>query len=423
VTKSKWALLGFFILLSTMAGAWWRLQKVLTPEETTLRQELAHDRDSGQVNLLLVGIDSNEGSHRSDTIALVNIHLETKTVKLLSLPRDTRVQINGHGWQKLNHAYAYGGVKLLLETVVNYLGLPIHYYAVINYDSFPRIVDLLGGVDIDVDKRLYYVDRAGGLYIDIPKGRQRLDGQKALHYVRFRNDALGDIGRVRRQQVFLKAILEKIYSPDILPKLPQLIREVIAMVETNLPPSQALQLGSYLMEGEGEAKLDFTTLPGHSAYISGISYWLGDLAATSAFLAGQTEEEDNISDDKDSSENSGKGKVLSSERIAELFTDPIAILNGSGTQGLASRGATILQKLGIDVSYTGNAKHFDYHYSSVFYPQKDGEEGRKRAHLLAELAEIEAQLVRPSSEVTVVTLTLGHDHKKIFDNLQGIRLE
>ncbi|QTX33555.1 LCP family protein [Aminithiophilus ramosus] len=419
MTKGKLALAALFILLSTMTGAWWRLQRVLLPKEASLREELVHDRDSGQVNLLLIGVDSNEGSHRSDTIAFVSVNLESKTVKLLSLPRDTRVQITGHGWQKLNHAYAYGGVKLLQETLVNYLGLPIHYYVVVNYDSFPRVVDLIGGLEINVEKRLYYVDRAGGLYIDIPKGPQRLDGQKALHYVRFRNDALGDIGRVRRQQIFMHALLEKIYSPEILPKLPQLIREAIAMVETNLPPSQALQLGSYLREGEKEAQLQFSTLPGHSAYISGISYWLGDLAATSSFLSSSSDLPPETSPDLVGAETEMN---FTAAEIASIFTRPVAVLNGSGGKGLAGQGAEVLQKLGIDVSYSGNAKHFDYHYSQVHYPQTEGEEGRKRGTALATLAGIGPKLVR-ASDVTVVTLTLGHDYATIFERLRSQRLE
>ncbi len=420
MTKGKLALAALFILLSTMAGAWWRLQKVLAPQEATVREELAHDRDSGQVNLILVGIDSNEGSHRSDTIALVSVNLRTKMVKLLSLPRDTRVQINGHGWQKLNHAYAYGGIQLLQETVVNYLGLSIHYFAVVNYDSFPRIVDLVGGVDINVERRLYYVDRAGGLYIDIPKGSQHLDGQKALHYVRFRNDALGDIGRVRRQQVFIRALLDKIYSPEILPKLPQLTREIVSMIETNMPPSQALQLGAYLMEGEGETKLDFATLPGHSAYISGVSYWLGDLAATSAFLAGTPKEP---AAESSADVAPSKPVTLIAEDIAKIFTKPVAVLNGSGTKGLANQGAKVLQQLGIDVSYTGNAKHFDFHYSQVLYPQREGDEAKKRGAALADLAGISPQLLRASNDAAYVTLTLGHDHEKILEKLRSLKLE
>ena len=423
MTKGKLALAAFLILLSTMAGAWWRLQGVLAPHEETLREELIHDRDSGQVNLLLIGVDSNEGSHRSDTIAFVSINLEAKTIKLLSLPRDTRVQITDHGWQKLNHAYAYGGVKLLQETVINYLGLPIHYYAVVNYDSFPRIVDLLGGLEINVDKRLYYVDRAGGLYIDIPKGPQRLDGTKALHYVRFRNDALGDIGRVKRQQVFMHALLEKIYSPEILPKLPQLVREAIAMIETNLPPSQALQLASYLMEGEQEAaQLQFSTLPGRSAYISGISYWLGDLAATSSFLSATSPDlPTEVSSDLAATEE--EGVSITASQLADIFTKPVAVLNGSGGKGLAGQGAQVLQKLGIDVSYSGNAKHFDYHYSQIRYPQKEGEEGKTRGKALATLAGINFNLVKASNDVAFVTLTLGHDHAKILERLRSQRLE
>ncbi len=152
-------------------------------------------KEQGRFNILIMGEDDVEGSRRSDTVLFATIDIDDKNMRILSLPRDTRVQIPGHGVQKLNHAFAYGGPDLLKATVEKYLGQPILYYVIIDYVSFPAVVDILGGVEIDVQKRMRYVDRAGKLDINIQPGLQVMDGKTALHYVRFRMDALGDIGR------------------------------------------------------------------------------------------------------------------------------------------------------------------------------------------------------------------------------------
>ena len=170
----------------------------------------------GKFNILLMGEDNVDGSRRSDTILFITVDIDDKNIRVLSLPRDTRVMIPGHGTQKLNHAFAYGGQDLMRATVTNYLGEPILYYMIVDYDSFPAFVDMLGGVEIDVPKRMRYVDRAGGLDINIQPGLQTLDGKTALHFVRFRKDALGDIGRIQRQQQFLKAMLKKAYDPRVI---------------------------------------------------------------------------------------------------------------------------------------------------------------------------------------------------------------
>ena len=110
------------------------------------------------------------GGRRADAIAFATIDIDNKIVRLMSIPRDTRVQIPGKGWDKINHAYAYGGVEKLKETVVNYIGLPVNYFLLVNYDSFPSVIDLIGGVEVDVERRMIYNDYAGKLFINILKG-------------------------------------------------------------------------------------------------------------------------------------------------------------------------------------------------------------------------------------------------------------
>jgi len=122
----------------------------------------------------------------------------TKSVSLLSVPRDTRVKIPGHGWDKINHAYANGGSQLSQKAVENLLGIPIDYYVTIDFAGFYKIVDAVGGVDVDVEKRMYYEDPYDELVIDIQPGMQHMNGKTAIQYVRYR-DSEGDIGRIERQ--------------------------------------------------------------------------------------------------------------------------------------------------------------------------------------------------------------------------------
>ena len=167
------------------------------------------------------------------------------------------------------------------ETLVNLTGLPIDYFVKINYKSFPRIIDLLGGVDIYVEKKLYYTDYSGKLFINIPKGQQHLDGKTALGYVRFRHDPLGDIGRVQRQQKFINIVMEKLKTPAIIPKIPGLVSEVMDAIDTDLAPLEALKLLQFANSLTPD-RIKMFMAPGKSGFSKNISYWILDNAAFSA---------------------------------------------------------------------------------------------------------------------------------------------
>jgi len=241
-------------------------------------------KEQGRFNILIMGEDDVEGSRRSDTVLFATIDIDDKNMRILSLPRDTRVQIPGHGVQKLNHAFAYGGQDLLKATVEKYLGQPILYYVIIDYVSFPAVIDILGGVEIDVQKRMRYVDRAGKLDINIQPGLQVMDGKTALHYVRFRMDALGDIGRVHRQQQFIKAILKKVYDPRILVKIPELTAQTMKLFKTDMSPALSIQLAGFAQNELGRERIFFSTLHGQAATINNLSYWVGDAKSANEFL-------------------------------------------------------------------------------------------------------------------------------------------
>ncbi|HWR41636.1 LCP family protein [Sporomusa sp.] len=229
-----------------------------------------------KVNILVMGVDErSDDVGRSDTMFVVTVDTSTKEVSLLSIPRDTRVKIPGYGWDKINHAYAEGGHKLSQRAVEDLLGIQMDYYAIINFAAFNKIVDAVGGVTIDVEKRMYYEDPYDNLLIDLKPGVQKLDGRTAIKYVRYRDEE-GDIGRIERQQKFVKAMLKEISSPFILPRVPGIIREVNSAINTDMTTAEMLNLAK-LLNDASKAGLKTEMVPGKPAYIADISYWLPDI--------------------------------------------------------------------------------------------------------------------------------------------------
>lgn len=233
---------------------------------------------TGKKNIVVLGCDSrpeDNDTGRSDTLFVVMLDPKTKESAFLSIPRDTRVKIKGHGWDKINHAFAYGGETLTRDTVQNFLGLHIDNYVVVDFKGFQGLVDAIGGVDIDVEKRMYYYDDWDGFKVDLYPGQQHMDGKTAIQYVRYRDEE-GDIGRITRQQKFLKAVYDKILSPAIITKLPGLIKSISTMLNTDLSVSELVDLAK-AMKSMKDGGVHMAMVPGTPKYIDGISYWLPDI--------------------------------------------------------------------------------------------------------------------------------------------------
>jgi len=239
-----------------------------------------------KLRILLLGVDERPKEAdpgRSDTLLVMIIDTRTRAVSILSVPRDTRVRVRGLGWDKINHAFAFGGVAAVKQTTEEFLGIRADYYAKVDLASFGRVVDALGGLNIDVEKRMYYVDTWDHYVIDLKPGLQRLDGKSALQYVRYRDEE-GDIGRVRRQQKFLKAVLAEVSSVNVVLKLPGIIREIVASLETDLPIPLMLGLAHQLKKGlNGEVATNM--VEGLPYYINDISYWIPDVMKTRQKIA------------------------------------------------------------------------------------------------------------------------------------------
>ena len=281
-----WVVVFLCFLGAAVAGAMFASNSLLDrPVAEKVEEGLLMAKDKSTI--MIMGVDEREDDvGRSDTLMIATVDPKKDQAALLSIPRDTRVKINGHGWDKINAAYAYGGEKLTQRTVEDFLGVNMDHYIIINTHAFQKIIDAIGGIDIDVEKRMYYEDPwddDGGLVIDLRPGKQHMDGKTAVTYVRFRDEE-GDIGRIKRQQKFMKACMDKITSPAIIPKLPSVIKEVLSSVKTDLSMRQLLEFAGTLKESQKNG-LKTDMVPGRPLYISGISYWIPDVEKLRTTLA------------------------------------------------------------------------------------------------------------------------------------------
>lgn len=294
--KIRWArlflvLCVFFLFLGLIAGA--ASYAYLTAHEPAYG-DVKGDKKTAEtlnrrVNILLLGIDDGDNESpgapkRSDTLILAGVNPKNGTINLLSIPRDTKVTIPGRkGVDKIAHAYAYGGADLSKRTVEQFLQVPIDYCVVANWQGFMRAVDILGGVDLYVEQDMNYKDPYANLDIQIKKGFQHLDGNKAGEYVRFRHDELGDIGRVQRQQRFLQALNDELFSIGTIFKLPALTSTIKQYVATDMPAMTMLKLANSI-KGFKSGDLKTEMLPGKFATIDGVSYWVPNTEQTSKLV-------------------------------------------------------------------------------------------------------------------------------------------
>ena len=286
--KTNWlpiVLLVLAFIVAAVAGALFASSSLFDEKPVAKKTEMMASGDKTVV--MLMGVDEREGDvGRSDTLMIATLDPKKKKAAILSIPRDTRVKIQGHGFDKINAAYAYGGYKLTQSTVENLLGVEMEHYVLINVNAFTKIIDAIGGVDINVEKRMYYEDPwddNGGLVINLYPGQQHMDGKTAITYVRYRDEE-GDIGRIARQQKFMQAVMDKLTSPAIIPRIPAIIGEVVDCIDTDLSVKQMIEFMSALKDAQARG-LQTEMLPGKPMYIGGISYWLPDLSKLRTTIA------------------------------------------------------------------------------------------------------------------------------------------
>lgn len=223
-------------------------------------------------------VDSFEGL--TDTMLLVHCNPKTAQIKVLSIPRDTWVDLSGYSFSKINAANAQGGPALSAIAVHNVLGgVPIDRYVRVNVQGVEDLVEALGGVTVYVPFDMKYQDDSQHLYINLKAGKQHLNGEQALQFLRFRHDGRGDIGRIQRQQLLLRALFEQALNPGTLLRIPKVFSAIKKHLDTNLSLEEFAALGQFAFKS-GKKNVDMLMLPGEAGTLGdGGSYWLPDYGA------------------------------------------------------------------------------------------------------------------------------------------------
>ena len=233
-------------------------------------------------NILFLGVDASGNPNdlwtgtRTDTIILVNIDPRTKSINALSIPRDSKVYLPGdNGVNKINAAHAIGGIEMTKKTIEDTLGVHIDRYIMVHDSAVKEIVDAMGGIDIYIEKPMHYNDYSGNLHINFTKGDHHLDGQEAVEYLRFRHDALGDIGRTQRQQWLLRSLMNKLKQPETITKIPDIISVAKKYVKTDMSFYEMSQYAALAKHIDMD-KIEVAMLPGAPNQKGYISYWILD---------------------------------------------------------------------------------------------------------------------------------------------------
>ena len=302
-----------------------------------------------RINVLLMGYDAKlNGNPRSDTIMLASFDIEEKAVGIVSIPRDTLVNIPGHDEKrKINAAYAIGGGELAMKTVSKFLDIPVDYYVTTNFNGVKSMIDTLGGVELNVVSDMEYHDNAGDLHIDIKKGKQVLDGEKVVQYLRYRDKVSADLGRIQRQQKFVNAALDQFLSPDLIAKAPKLFQQFNQSIKTNMTYNDMRNMAK-LMKDMKRSSIKTARIPGHSEYIDSGWYFIHNQKGTTKLV----------------------DELIASKEYIANSKYSVIVFNGNGIAGAAGDFARELELYGYNVRKLANADRYNYETTQIVYTDK-----------------------------------------------------
>lgn len=364
------------------------------------------EKDPINKTLAVFGVD--EDGVRTDVIFVLNYNSETDKMRIISVPRDTRVEwtdsqqelvqeLKGYNISisKLNEMTSYGSMNKIRELTIAYLedmlDLQIDNYVIVTLDAFKKIVDAIGGVEVDVPaldgNGLHYDDNYQDLHIHLDPGVQTLNGEEAEGLVRYRKGyAEGDVGRIKTQQLFLDAFAKKVTSPSIITKIPNIINAVSESVTTDIKLSEITDYLPYLSSMTAE-NLTFNIVPGEGQYIGGKSYYVIDEEKLPVFL------EDVFSDHAEEEE---------PKEVVIDKTVSIEALNSTSTNGVAGKAKEKLEADGYSVNEIGNYT-LDTLNTTIIYV-KDETLGRQFLHYYP------GALIKVDTNITYdVCIVLGND--------------
>ncbi len=314
-----------------------------------IEKVLSNPEKEKPINILLLGNDTRgEDKGRADTIIIMRFNPKTDKAVLISIPRDTRVKIPDHSYNRINAAYMLGGAELMIRTVEDFTGIDMHHYVMVDFKGFQEIVDALGGVEVYVEKRM----RDSSIKLSLDPGYQRLDGKTALKYVRFRHDAHGDFGRIERQQKFMKAILSESIRIKSVFKIPELAGIVAENTRSDMSIGEMISLGRQF-SGLQDDDLDGVMLPGTPDMRSGVSYVIPDEKEIDEILY-------RVKNDL----------PLDGELPANFIRNEdvaLDIRNGCGVVGKARELSDRLEQRGFKIENISDANRSDYEETLIIY--------------------------------------------------------
>lgn len=293
-------------------------------------------------------VDSFDGL--SDAMLLLRFNPSTGQLVVLSIPRDTRTRIEGLGQSKLNAANAYGGPALAATTVSDLLGeVPVDRYIRINVQGVGKLIDALGGVTVYVPQDMRYKDDTQHLYIDLKQGEQHLNGEQALQFLRFRYDRNGDIGRVQRQQTFMRAMVEQTLTPRTLTRVPQIMSVVQDNIDTNLSVEELLALAGFASHAD-RSDVQMLMLPGDFSRPGqfDLSYWLPDRDEIDSLMAQYFEMPGAIATDSTTDSNTRDEDATEANPISRIN---IAIQNSTDKAKAVDYAIELLNEAGFGYTY------------------------------------------------------------------------
>lgn len=348
----------------------------------SLRQQLVSVEPQEPFYMLLLGVDksderaedwgSDTSNFRSDTIILARVDPPNQTITLVSIPRDTMVDMGDYGKQKINAAYSYGGAAYMTQVVSQFAGVNISHYAEIDFEQFTSIVDTIGGIEVTLPVAVSDVDYAG---IDLPAGTQTLDGGEALGLVRSRHayDAYGagDFYRAANQRMVIGAIVKKVLQLDAA-SMTSTVSQLASSVTTDFNVTDILSLATQFKDLDVDNNVYSGLVPTNSQYIDSLWYEVVDESAWKTMMQRVNNGESPYADESEDPTAGVAGSVgttssdSSTSSVAASFTGSVTVLNGTGTSGLAQNMANTLVNAGFSAT-AENASSSDIAETAILY--------------------------------------------------------
>lgn len=420
--KILWIFTGLTVVGLVIAGTW--AKRVLGSFQSDgmsllqvwrgISDPLSKFPDQNRITILVVGQDYNHDRHgyaytknsRADTIILISADLVRKQLSAVSVPRDTFIEGNDGKRGKVNAVFARGGIELLKETLERRFDIRIDYHVALKPDAVKEIVDSVGGINVETIDEMNYDDSWGGLHVHLPAGPQKIDGEQAVGFVRFRevnrykiddrgrmiplrnvksSKEEGDIRRTARQQQLIRALVTAANSPSNLWRADRIVNTGFGQIETSLERVQVLALATLFKGGEAQG-MRSATLPGTDDTGDGAYYWKLDEERAKATI----------------------DWLLKGDELAGRSLVRVSVKNATKTTGAALAASELVKAQGFSIYATGKAETAAVS-SVTFYKSTFEEAAKEVAHAIGISTVTKGDADKDSPYGPEILVTIGAD--------------